>query len=90
MKEKRAYHKEKISEHHRVQEQKQEHLLVADGANRITLPDSNADDVNDTFKEVVQPKKRKMDILYHKNKKQKVKDSNYIPYAAPDQHTEEG
>lgn len=90
MKEKKAFHKEKISQHHRVQKQKQENLLVVEKSTRITLPDSNIDDVNDTFKEVVQPKKRRMDVLYQKNKKQKIKDINYIPYAPSDQHTEEG
>lgn len=90
MKEKRAFHKGKINEHHRIQEQKHENLLIINDTVRVNLPDSNADEVNETFKVVVQPKKRKMDILYTKNKKQKVKDSNYIPYAPSDQHTEQG
>lgn len=90
MKEKRVFHKEKITDHYRIQEQKQENLVINSDKNRVSLPVSNADDLNDAFKEVVLPKKRKMDILYKKNKKLKVKDTNYIPYAPSDQHTEQG
>lgn len=90
MKEKRAFHKEKINEHHRVQEQKQENLSIANEDERVALPDSTVDDVNETFKQVVLPRKRKIDSLYATNKKQKIKDSNYIPYAPSDQHTEQG
>lgn len=91
MKEKRAFHKEKITEHYRVQEQKLDNFLVTTtDSDRIILPESNLDDVNETFKEVVLPKKRKMDVLYKQNKKQRVKDNNYIPYAPSDHHTEQG
>lgn len=90
MKEKRALHKEKISEHHRIQEQKQENFVLPYQNTGNVLPDSTVDDVNETFKEVVLPRKRKMDISYKTNKKQKIKDTNYVPYAPSDQHTEQG
>lgn len=90
MKEKRVFHKEKITEHYRVQEQKEENFTVTNEHDRVALTESNALDVIETFKEVVQPKKRKMELLYKKHKKQKVRDTNYIPYTPSDQHTEQG
>lgn len=89
MKQKRAFHKAKIVAHHQNFEAKQQELEVHHNG-QTELPSSNADDITDTFKEVVVPKKRKMDVLYKKNKKQKVKDENYISYAPLDKHTEEG
>lgn len=86
MKEKRSFHKDKITEHYRVQDTKQETSV----SENVVLPNCNADELNEAFKHVVLPKKRKMDVLYMKNKKQKLKDDNYIPYAPSDQHTEQG
>lgn len=56
---------------------------------------SSADEISATFSSVIAPKKRKIDDLYKekKNKKQRVvkrDEEFYIPYAAPDKHTEEG
>lgn len=90
MKQKRAFHKEKISTHHQRLEQKQAEVEDTKNKDEITLENSNNDDINDAFSEVVIPKKRKMDSLYKKNKKQKLKDENYIPYTPIDQHTEQG
>lgn len=89
MKQKRAFHKAKIVAHHQhFVEKHQELEALSNGTTE--LQSSNAEDITNTFKEVVVPKKRKMDLLYKKSKKQKVKDENYIPYVPIDQHTEEG
>lgn len=91
MKQKRSFHKEKIHAHHQVLETRQQDLETSVNNNEpSTLQDSNIEEISDTFKKIVMPKKRKMDVLYKNNKKQKLKDENYIPYAPTDRHTEEG
>jgi len=91
MKAKRAFHKDAIASHH-VKLEKQ--LANGETSDDLipSLPESNLDDIKDTFEQIVVPKKRKIDDLYKKKvKKQKIKDEeNYIPYSAPDRHTEEG
>ncbi|CAH1278786.1 unnamed protein product [Diabrotica balteata] len=90
MKKKRAFHENKISVHQQsIANKKQAELLEANN-NEETLQRSTNEDITDAFSTVVMPKKRKMDGLYRNNKKLKVKDENYIPYAPSDQHTEEG
>lgn len=51
--------------------------------------ESSKEDIESTFKSVIVPKKRKLDLLYKKAKKPKT-DDVYIPYAPKDQHTEQG
>lgn len=59
------------------------------------MPASSTAEINEAFSEVIAPKKRKMDDLYRNEKKKKKKkvskdEEFFIPYAAADQHTEEG
>lgn len=92
MKTKRALHKKQIESHHRKIEQLRSKTEEDEGEERVKLQESNMEDINETFQDVVVPKKRKMDKLYKtKAKKMKVeKDENYIPYTPADKHTEEG
>ncbi|XP_066256724.1 ATP-dependent RNA helicase DDX54 [Euwallacea similis] len=90
MKEKRAAHKDKIELY---KQQKQEKLSEQEGFHKpvTSLTNSTNADINSTFKSVIVPKKRKMDILYtKKSKRVKTGDDIFIPYAPSDQHTEEG
>nr|XP_023017464.1 ATP-dependent RNA helicase DDX54 [Leptinotarsa decemlineata] len=90
MKQKRAFHKDKISAHHQLVQQKIAETESLAKSDSHTLQNSNSEDIEGTFSKVVLPKKRKMEVLYKKNKKQKTVDENYIPYAPVDQHTEQG
>ncbi|XP_023245258.1 ATP-dependent RNA helicase DDX54 [Copidosoma floridanum] len=95
MKEKRAFHKDNIFNHHRKLEERQSWITeVSESQDTSKLPSSSNDEINSAFSEVILPKKRKMDNLYRDEKKKKrknLKDEEfYIPYTAPDQHTEEG
>ncbi|XP_018562547.1 ATP-dependent RNA helicase DDX54 [Anoplophora glabripennis] len=90
MKQKRAFHKDKISAHQQLIQKKQEELELLTPTKESNLPGTNSEEINDTFKTVVVPKKRKIEDLYRTNKKQKLRDDNYIPYAPTDRHTEEG
>ncbi|KAF2883077.1 hypothetical protein ILUMI_23090 [Ignelater luminosus] len=90
MKAKRAFHKDVIASHHNKLEQKKYENFNEEI--KTELPESNIEDIKNTFDHIILPKKRKIDDLYKKKvKKQKIKDEeNYIPYAASDRHTEEG
>lgn len=94
MKAKRTLHKKHIEMHHQKMDllKKENDKKNNEDEEHVKLPESNTDDINDAFHDIVVPKKRKMDKLYKvKAKKQKVeKDENYIPYAPADRHTEEG
>nr|CAI5860206.1 unnamed protein product [Callosobruchus analis] len=92
MKQKRSFHKEKIQSHHQLIKQKQDESETFSNVteSKCSLPSSDNADIDSTFSEVVMPKKRKMENMYKKNKRQKIKDENYIPYVPSDQHTEEG
>lgn len=61
---------------------------------KINLPSSNAEEINAAFSTVVVPKKRSSDDLYKISKKKrrlmKRDEEYYIPYSAPDKHTEDG
>lgn len=61
---------------------------------KVDLPSSNTEEINATFNTVIVPKKRSGDELYKisKKKKRAVKrdEEYYIPYSAPDKHTEDG
>ena len=93
MKDKRAFHKETILKHQKKVEER-EIQNTKSKVERSNLPSSSTDDINDAFSEVITPKKRKMDDLYRNEKKKKQKvlkdDEFYIPYSAPDKHTEDG
>lgn len=58
------------------------------------LPSSSAEEINAAFSAVIVPKKRSGDDLYKISKKKKTQtkrdEEYYIPYSAPDKHTEEG
>lgn len=87
MKEKRAFHKDKINSHREMLEKKQNNIQNNEKVCNLTL--SNDGDIEGVFDKIVLPKKRKIDDLY-KKKTKKVKDENYIPYVPSDKHTEEG
>lgn len=89
MKTKRAFHKDQIAAHHqKLQQTMQDESENV--SNKTHLTDSNSDVIASTFKEIILPKKRKIDDLY-KKKVKKIKDEeHYIPYLPSDKHTEEG
>lgn len=90
MKEKRTLHKQHINAYNK--KLKQITSSTNEAKEKCKLPDSNTEEINETFKQIVLPKKRKIDELYRpKIKKRKIeRDENYIPYASADKHTEEG
>lgn len=54
---------------------------------------SNDGEIADTFHNIIAPKKRKHDsqtIRKQKKRKVLVDEMHYIPYTAPDHHTEQG
>ncbi|XP_030767680.1 ATP-dependent RNA helicase DDX54 [Sitophilus oryzae] len=90
MKEKRAFHKEKIENHKKIMAEK---LLDNISLHKpvVALDSSTNEEIEGTFNDIIVPKKRKMDVLYNKKiKKQKTGSDVFIPYAPDDQHTEEG
>ena len=90
MKTKRALHKNQIADHRLRMEQKLETVYDTGATVEKPLPPSTSEDIRDTFKDVVLPKKRKIDDLY-KRKVKKLKDEgHFIPYVPSDKHTEEG
>lgn len=94
MKKKRSAHKESIMNFRRKSEELQAKKdAAAEGvSNAKKLPSCTADDINEAFSKVVLPKKRKLDDLYKPKKKKHVTrdEEFYIPYSAPDKHTEDG
>ncbi|XP_066581987.1 ATP-dependent RNA helicase DDX54 isoform X2 [Prorops nasuta] len=95
MKEKRSFHKENILNFKRKREElcnKLKSNANESSSVKSTLPSSTTDEINETFSQVVMPKKRKIEDLYKKSKKKRqIKDDEfYIPYCAPDKHTEDG
>ncbi|XP_076234983.1 ATP-dependent RNA helicase DDX54 [Calliopsis andreniformis] len=96
MKRKRSLHKESIMNFHKKVEVKEleAQQKLEDQSKKVNLPLSTTDEINAAFNTVVVPKKRNLDNLYKPSKKQKksVKrdEEFFIPYSAPDKHTEEG
>lgn len=91
MKEKRAFHKEKILAHKQKLEMlQQEEPTLHAKIKKSNLVESQKEDIEDAFKEVVLPKKRKIEDLYKKKFKKIKDDEHYIPYVPVDRHTEEG
>ncbi|XP_043274262.1 ATP-dependent RNA helicase DDX54 [Venturia canescens] len=96
MKATRAFHKETITNFKRKTEERNDRAVSVAKTQKTesSLPSSSADEINAAFSRVVVPRKRKLDDLYKPSKKQKKvnkrDDEFYIPYAAPDKHTEDG
>lgn len=67
MKAKRSLHKEKIAEHQMKKEIIVGYLNFTIKKHTNTLVESTQNDIVGAFKEVILPKKRKMDDLYKKN-----------------------
>lgn len=68
--------------------------MFVEPSQKVDLPSSNAEEINAAFDTVVLPKKRSGDDLYKISKKKrrqaKRDEEFYIPYTAPDKHTEDG
>lgn len=69
--------------------------MFVEPSQKVDLPSSNAEEINAAFDTVVLPKKRSGDDLYKISKKKKRRQTKrdeefYIPYTAPDKHTEDG
>ncbi|KAI4495341.1 hypothetical protein M0804_001542 [Polistes exclamans] len=96
MKEKRAFHKENILNFHKKMEtlEAKKKEAAKDLSQKTILPKSSENEINEAFNKVVVPKKRNIEDLYKNTKKKKrlaKKDEEfYIPYSAPDKHTENG
>ncbi|XP_029158210.1 ATP-dependent RNA helicase DDX54 [Nylanderia fulva] len=96
MKTKRILHKENIFNFHRkMEDRKIEEIKTSKNLpQESNLPSSSAEEINAAFSTVIVPKKRSSDDLYKISKKKKTQtkrdEEYYIPYSAPDKHTEEG
>ncbi|KZC05284.1 PREDICTED: ATP-dependent RNA helicase DDX54 [Dufourea novaeangliae] len=94
MKTKRSLHKQSIVNFHRKAEELEAKKKLGEQSKTVNLPSSTNDEINSAFNTVILPKKRNVDDLYKPSKKKKrstTKDEEFfIPYAAPDRHTEEG
>ncbi|XP_050465860.1 ATP-dependent RNA helicase DDX54 [Cataglyphis hispanica] len=97
MKTKRLFHKENIFNFHKkMEDRKTEEIDIASKnlPQKINLPSSSAEEINAAFSTVVVPKRRNSNDLYKVSKKKKTHtkrdEEYYIPYSAPDKHTEEG
>lgn len=96
MKEKRAFHKDNIFNFHKKMEtlEAKKEEAAKNMSQKTTLPKSNENEINEAFNKVIMPKKRNIEDLYKNTKKKKrlaTKDEEfYIPYSAPDKHTEDG
>ncbi|XP_054002117.1 ATP-dependent RNA helicase DDX54 [Hylaeus anthracinus] len=94
MKTKRSYHKENITNFRRKAEELEAKKVLEDLPRRANLPSSTTDEVNAAFNTIILPKKRNIDDLYKPSKKKKrslEQDKEFfIPYVAPDKHTEDG
>lgn len=68
-------------------------VYIIDLSRTVDLPSSTNDEINTAFNTIVFPKKRNLDDLYKPKKKKRsvIRDEEFfIPYYAPDKHTEEG
>ncbi|XP_046821436.1 ATP-dependent RNA helicase DDX54 isoform X2 [Vespa crabro] len=96
MKEKRAFHKDNILNFHKKMEtlEAKKEEAAKNMFQKTTLPKSSENEINEAFNKVIMPKKRNIEDLYKNTKKKKrlaTKDEEfYIPYSAPDKHTEDG
>ncbi|XP_017753416.1 PREDICTED: ATP-dependent RNA helicase DDX54 [Eufriesea mexicana] len=93
MKKKRTLHKENIINFHRKVDELEAKKKSEDVSKTASLPSSTTDEINATFDTIVLPKKRNLNDLYKPKKKKRSitrDDEFFIPYYAPDKHTEEG
>ncbi|EGI65222.1 ATP-dependent RNA helicase DDX54 [Acromyrmex echinatior] len=96
MKTKRIFHKENILNFRKkMEEHKIDKInMASELSQKVNLPSSNTEEINAAFRTVVVPKKRTSDDLYKLSKKKKRltkrDEEYYIPYSAPDKHTEDG
>ncbi|XP_076162374.1 ATP-dependent RNA helicase DDX54 [Ptiloglossa arizonensis] len=94
MKTKRSRHKQDILNFHKKTEELEAKKTLEDHVKSTSLPSSTTDEINAAFNTVILPKKRNLDDLYKPSKKKKrsiTRDEEFfIPYFAPDKHTEEG
>ncbi|PSN39512.1 ATP-dependent RNA helicase DDX54 [Blattella germanica] len=93
MKSTRLTHKTFIEEHKKKLEDTEKENLVDSSEDRKPLVNSNEDEIQDTFHSIILPKKRKRDAHTEalRNKRRSMVDKeHYIPYTAPDHHTEQG
>ncbi|PNF14915.1 hypothetical protein B7P43_G04312 [Cryptotermes secundus] len=93
MKSTRAKHRSLIVNHKRKLEDKEKENLISRSSERKSMMASNDDDIADTFHNIIAPKKRKHDsqtVRKEKKRKVLVDEMHYIPYTAPDHHTEQG
>nr|XP_012152910.1 PREDICTED: ATP-dependent RNA helicase DDX54 isoform X2 [Megachile rotundata] len=94
MKTKRSLHKQNIKNFYRKTEELISKKKLEESSKKVDLPSSTADEINATFNTIVLPKKRNFNDLYKPPKKKKrsvTRDEDFfIPYAAPDKHTEDG
>lgn len=93
MKKKRTLHKENILNFRRKVNELKIKKKSEDLSRTVDLPSSTNDEINTAFNTIVFPKKRNLDDLYKPKKKKRsvIRDEEFfIPYYAPDKHTEEG
>ncbi|KAG6798078.1 ATP-dependent RNA helicase DDX54 [Apis mellifera caucasica] len=93
MKKKRTLHKENILNFRRKVNELKIKKKSEDLSRTVDLPSSSNDEINTAFNTIVFPKKRNLDDLYKPKKKKRsvIRDEEFfIPYYAPDKHTEEG
>ncbi|XP_006608941.1 ATP-dependent RNA helicase DDX54 [Apis dorsata] len=93
MKKKRTLHKENIINFRRKVDELKIKKKSEDLSRTVDLPSSTSDEINTAFNTIVLPKKRNLDDLYKRKKKKRsiIRDEEFfIPYYAPDKHTEEG
>ncbi|XP_069668807.1 ATP-dependent RNA helicase DDX54 isoform X2 [Periplaneta americana] len=88
----RAKHSSFVESHKKKVEdiERESHFHKVDGRQSLTACDEN--DIEETFHSVIAPGKRKHISLPEMKKKRKVTvdENHYIPYTAPDHHTEQG
>lgn len=68
-------------------------FIVSKSTERTSLVASSDGDITATFHSIIAPNKCKHDsdtILKQKKRRMTVDEMNYIPYTAPDHHTEQG
>ncbi|XP_071451476.1 ATP-dependent RNA helicase DDX54 [Hetaerina americana] len=90
MREKRQKHDVVVNLHRQKEKERQ---LQGDNctidAKTNELPTSNEEEIKQTFKQVIAPK-RKLKDIGRVNKRSRIDKEHYIPYSAPDHHTEQG
>lgn len=93
MKSTRAKHLNSIQNYKKKLEDSEKKNSENKTEERKSLTASNEDDIQDTFHSIIAPKKRKRDAqteAKRKKRKSMVDKEHYIPYTAPDHHTEQG